>query len=41
MVDDVVVFRSWGGQPNVNELEVNTNPLGPLQEMGPAIITNQ
>ncbi len=41
LVDDVVVFRSWGGQPNVNELEVNTNPLGPLQEMGPAIITNQ
>lgn len=41
LVDDVVVFRSWGGQPNVNEREVNTNPLGPLQEMGPAIITNQ
>lgn len=41
LVDDVVVFRSWGGQPNVDELEVNSNPLGPLQEMGPAIITNQ
>ncbi len=40
LVGDVVVFRSWGGQPNVNELEVNTNPLGPLQEMGPAILVN-
>ena len=41
LVDEVVVFRSWGGQPNINEREVNTNPLGPLQDMGPAIITNQ
>jgi hypothetical protein len=41
LVDDVVVFRSWGGQPHVMELEVTTNPLGPLQEMGPAIVTNR
>ena len=41
LVNDVVVYRAWGGQPSVNEIEVNTNPLGPLQEMGPAIITNQ
>lgn len=41
LVNDVVVYRAWGGQPNVNELEVNTNPLGPLQDMGPAIVTNQ
>ena len=41
MVNDVVVYRAWGGQPSVNELEVNTNPLGPLQDMGPAIITSQ
>lgn len=41
LINDVVVYRAWGGQPRVNEIEVNTNPLGPLQEMGPAIITNQ
>jgi hypothetical protein len=40
LVNDLVVYRSWSGQPSVNEIEVNTNPLGPLQEMGPAIITN-
>lgn len=39
LVNDVVVYRAWSGQPNVNELEVNTNPLGPLQDMGPAIIS--
>ena len=41
LVDDVVVYRAWGGQPNVNEVEVNTNPLGPLQEMGPALVTTR
>lgn len=40
LVNDVVVYRAWGGQPSVNEKEVSTNPLGPLQEMGPAIIVN-
>jgi hypothetical protein len=41
LVNDVVVYRAWGGQPRVNEIEVNSNPLGPLQDMGPAIITTQ
>lgn len=41
LVDDVVVYRAWGGQPNVNEVEVNTNPLGPLQDLGPAIVKNR
>lgn len=40
LVNDTVVYRNWGGQPNVREVEVNTNPLGPLQELGPALITN-
>jgi hypothetical protein len=40
LVDDVVVYRGWGGQPVINEIEVNTNPLGPLQDMGPSVITN-
>lgn len=34
LVDDLVVYRTWGGQPVVHEIEVNTNPLGPLQDMG-------
>lgn len=38
LVHDVVVYRAWGGQPNVNEIEVNTNPLGPLQDLGPAML---
>jgi hypothetical protein len=40
LVNDVVVYRGWGGQPAVNEVEVQTNPLGPLQEMGPSAVTN-
>ncbi len=41
MVDGVVVYRSWGGQPLLNEKEVSTNPLGPLQDMGPTTATGQ
>ncbi len=38
IVDDVVVYRSWGGQPDVYEIDHQKNPLGPLQDIGPAII---
>lgn len=41
MVDNVVVYRSWGGQPSINEVEVINNPLGPLQDIGPAAVTNR
>lgn len=40
LVNDLIVYRAWGGQPSINEIEVNTNPLGPFQEMGPSIITH-
>lgn len=40
-VDDLVVYRSWGGQPAINEVEVRTNPLGPFQEIGPALVKTQ
>ena len=40
LVNDVVVYRAWGGQPSINEIEINTNPLGPLQELGPALVNN-
>jgi hypothetical protein len=39
LVNDVVVYRGWGGQPVINEVEINTNPLGPLQVMGPSTVT--
>lgn len=34
MVDDVVTYSIWGGQPNVHEHELVRNPLGPLQLWG-------
>jgi hypothetical protein len=39
LVNDVVVYRTWGGQPTINETELRTNPLGPLQDVGPSTIT--
>jgi hypothetical protein len=38
LIDDVVVYRVWGGQPRVNDTETQTNPLGPLQDVGPRLI---
>ena len=37
LVNDLVVFRSWGGQPAVKEVEESRNPLGPFQEIGPPV----
>ena len=37
-VNDLVVYRSWRGQPAINEVQVNTNPLGPLQDIGPSLL---
>jgi hypothetical protein len=39
LVNNVVVYRTWGGQPSVNETEVRTNPLGPLQDSGPSTVS--
>jgi hypothetical protein len=41
LVNNVVVYRAWGGQPNINEIEHSINPLGPLQEVGPAVVTGR
>lgn len=38
-VNDVVVYRTWGGQPLIKETEQATNPLGPFQDIGPATVT--
>ena len=37
--DDQVVYRSWGGQPSIDETDVKRNPLGPLQDIGPSTIS--
>ena len=34
IVDDIVVFTVFGGQPRIREHEVMRNPLGPLQGWG-------
>lgn len=39
LVDEVVVYRTWGGQPTVHETDVRRNPLGPLQDIGPSTIS--
>jgi hypothetical protein len=39
LVNDVVVYRSWGGQPHLEETNVRRNPLGPLQDIGPSTIS--
>ncbi len=36
-VDDTAVYRVYGGQPSLHELQVKRNPLGPLQSLGDSI----
>ncbi len=36
-VDDQVVYTVYSGQPNLHEMQVRRNPLGPLQSIGDAI----
>jgi len=39
LVQETVVYRSWGGQPHIEETDVRRNPLGPLQDIGPSTIS--
>jgi hypothetical protein len=39
LINDIVVYRAWGGQPSVSELEVTHNPLGPLQDISASGLT--
>lgn len=32
--DDMVLYKTWGGQPKIHEHERKDNPLGPLQDLG-------
>ena len=36
-VDDVVVYRAFGGQPTLEEYSGTRNPLGPIQGWGDAV----
>jgi hypothetical protein len=38
VVGDRVVHKSWNGLPAIKEVEDNTNPLGPLQDIGPTLL---
>ena len=38
--DGVVLFRNFGGEPNIHRIERRVNPLGPLQATGEAITGN-
>ena len=39
LVNDLVVYRSRGGQPSVSEIEITHNPLGPFQDVGPSLLS--
>jgi hypothetical protein len=38
LVGDLVVYRTWSGQPVVDEKEDTHNPLGPFQDIGPSLV---
>jgi len=37
LIDGLVVYKVWGGTPDIREYREKTNPLGPLQGMGPSL----
>jgi hypothetical protein len=37
VVDQMVVYKQWTGQPKIETTDLRTNPLGPLQGMGEAL----
>jgi hypothetical protein len=38
IIGERVVYKSWSGVPAISEVEQATNPLGPLQDSGPALL---
>ena len=36
-IDDLVVYRAFGGQPKLEEISITRNPLGPIQGWGDVI----
>ncbi len=37
LIKDLVVYKSWSGTPQIHKRSDTTNPLGPLQSIGPAL----
>ncbi len=37
VIDDMVVYKQWSGRPQIEETELQRNPLGPLQGAGPSL----
>lgn len=35
LVNDQIVYRSWSGQPKIDEVEISKRPMGPLQNIIP------
>lgn len=38
LIDGQVVYKQWSGTPEIHEYRDETNPLGPLQGVGPSLI---
>ena len=38
LVDGLVVYKVWGGTPDIREYRDKVNPLGPLQGIGPDLV---
>lgn len=36
---DLVIYKLWSGTPNIRRLEEERNPLGPLQGVGPSLLS--
>ena len=37
LLDGVVVYKLWSGEPNIHTISTKVNPLGPAQDLGSAI----
>lgn len=35
-----VIYKLWSGKPKIRQIDLERNPLGPLQSIGPSLITH-
>jgi len=36
--ENMVIYKLWSGKPNIQQVEVERSPLGPLQGIGPSLL---
>ncbi|MFM8556544.1 MAG: hypothetical protein ACKODG_10280 [Betaproteobacteria bacterium] len=36
-LDDLAIYRAFGGQPKFEEISITRNPLGPIQVWGDSV----